>query len=47
MVTPERLANWNNQEPDNKNLEALSILVSQLLDKLHAAELEIEQLKNP
>ena len=47
MATPERLANWNNQEPDNKNLEALAILISQTLDKLHAAEQEIEKLKNP
>ena len=43
----ERLTNWNNQEPENKNLEALSILVSQLLDKLYTAEQEIDKLKNP
>lgn len=39
MADPERLSDWNNQEPDNKNNEALSILISQINDKL----LELEQ----
>jgi predicted nucleic acid-binding Zn-ribbon protein len=40
----ERLANWNNQEANNKNLEALAISYSELLDKVKSLEERIEAL---
>lgn len=36
-----KLAPWNNQEPENKNLEALSVLITQLVDKIKELEAKI------
>lgn len=40
----ERLSDWNNQDPSNKNLEELSILINQLMDKIQSLEERIEAL---
>lgn len=39
------LETWNNQESDNQNLEALSILIQQLLTEIKALEARIVVLE--
>lgn len=41
----DNLEVWNNQEPENKNLESLSILIQQLLDVVRSLEDRIETLE--
>ena len=38
---PKKMVPWNNQEPDNKNLEALAIYIAQLNDKIKELEAKI------
>lgn len=35
---PKKIVPWNNQAPDDKNLEALSILITQLVDRIKKLE---------
>lgn len=36
-----KLATWNNQAPDDKNLEALSVLITQLVNKIQDLEKKV------
>jgi len=43
----DRLSNWNNQDYHDQNLEALAILINEILDKLENLEERIEALEGP
>ena len=38
---PKTQVPWNNQEPDNQNLQALAIHLAQMLDKIKELEKKV------